>query len=205
MQTMTRLPEHNQAVSLNFQLDEADEDVHPQESKQFDGQQLPIAPEEYEKVMEQVVADKDKLLDKAKLVLGKTNHHLWTRLNSLYDKNLHSFRAQLMGEGAIQGIPIVATPLVQGAEKVSFRHKTRVYNTEQMEFLSNLCKQFVKAGMVVRCEPQRTSSPVLVVKKPNGKGFRMVIDLRMANKLVEELAAPAIHMDMVRDCLAGSR
>ena len=202
---MDKLPAHGKETSLDFCLDEPESDLLPQETKQFDGRQLPIAPDEYESIMKQVETDKDRLLQEAATVLGKKNAHLWERLKELYENNLHCFRTQLLGEGPIRGIPNVTTPLIPGAENATFRHKTRVYNAEQMEFLSSLCQRFIEAGMIIQCEPQKTSSPVLVVKKPNGKGFRMVIDLRMANKLVEELAAPAIHLDMVRNCLSGAK
>jgi hypothetical protein len=199
-------PKQDHAILSRFDtsLNKEETNLLPTESEKFDGQQLPIDPEEYDSIIKEVKENVDRLLADAKDVLGVEHEDIFNDLKNLYMENLDNFRAQLVSEGPICGIPIIETPLKPGAEHAVIRHKARVYTKEQMDFLSDLCKRFLKAGMIVRCGPQKTSSPVLVLKKPNGKGFRMVIDLRMANKLVEELAAPTIHLDMVRNCLAGA-
>jgi len=203
-QVMQQIGEHGEEIKFDFDLETTSADQHPQESKQFDGRQLPLDPKELKAVMHRVTSDKDKLLKEASEVLGPENRKLIEEFDKILNMNLNSFRDELIGEGPVRGVNMVPTTLKPGADKVTFSHKTRIYTAEQMQFLSEICQKFVKAGMIVRCEPQRTSSPALVIKKPNGKGFRMVIDLRMANKLVEDLAAPAVHLDMVRNCLSGS-
>ena len=201
------LPDHLQEVKLDFSRAATDDptEVHPQELRQFGGDQLPISKQDYDQIMEEVKKDKANLLKDATETLGPGYEELIRKLDELYSKNLDSFRSELLGDGPIKGFKVIETPLKEGAEHRVIKHKTRVYTAEQMEFLSQLCKRFLEAGLIIKCGPQKTSSPVLVVRKPNGKGFRMVIDLRMANKLVEELAAPAVHLDMVRNCLSGSK
>lgn len=194
--------ESGERPNFNLSIPEPNECVHPQESKMFDGEQLPLKPEEYEAAVKKAKADIDEACRQTMEDLkdAKTTEQLRELLNIFLD----NWRAQLINEGPAK-FKAVQTPLVEGGENASFNHKTRSYTREQMDFLSELCQRYLNAGMIIRCETQKTSSPVLVVKKPNGKGFRMTIDLRTANLLVQTLVAPAVHLDMVRSCLAGAK
>ena len=58
----------------------------------------------------------------------------------------------------------------------------------QRDILRKKLAKMIKNGLLVRDKDSYCSSPVLILPKPQNRGFRMVIDLRRLNGLVEELA-----------------
>lgn len=123
-------------------------------------------------------------------------------VTNLLRKHRDNFRRHLIGEGAAK-FAVTPTP-VKTDQPIAFSHRAREYSGEELQALQKILKRFLQYGMIVRCQAQNTSSPVLMVKKPNGKGWRMVLDLRKANQLVEALAPSAVHLSHVRHCLTGS-
>ena len=60
-------------------------------------------------------------------------------------------------------------------------------------------------GFVLENVNSEWASPVLVVKRPNGQGFRMVVDYRELNKLCEGVAFPMPDLDALVNELAESK
>ena len=85
--------------------------------------------------------------------------------------------------------------------RIRYRH----YSPEHKAFLSEFIDRLIKAGIVRKVVTARHCSPALVAKKPNGAGYRMVLDLRSPNQLqVVFLETPALSLQYVMQVLTDA-
>ena len=78
------------------------------------------------------------------------------------------------------------------------------YNTEQREEMNRQISKYVSCGMLKEVAPSHKASPILLIPKSDGS-YRMVVNFKRANTVVKKQSTCAIHIDSVRECLAGSK
>ena len=100
-------------------------------------------------------------------------------------------------------VPPLRNELKPGAEPV--RCSQRKYTQEQCEFLDNFIGSLLKYNFIVESVDSKWASPVLVVKKPDGRGFRMVIDLREVNARTISTTYPMPYLESIVRHLAKSK
>lgn len=140
---------------------------------------------------------------------------LYAPLRDLLHEFKHIFRVSLGAEEdrAADTVPL-RVHVKEGAVPVSC--KPRRYTAEKEKFLDEQVDDFVAKGMLVENPSSRWSSPVHVVAKPctpssDGtpvpldKRFRMVVDLRAVNALVQPMVWPMPLMETIYRRLAGRR
>lgn len=185
----------------DFETNVPEQGTHPAEDKYFNPDILPLDPESKAKILKEAEAALEDAIKPAYENMSKEN--AVTFHNNMKQK-LNNFRQQLTSDGPIK-IKAPPTVLKPGASSTFLGGRAHKYSDEEMEFLSALTKRFIKAGLIVSCETSQYCSPALVVRKPNNRGFRLVVDLRRANALVQQMCAPIVHLDMVRSRLQGSK
>ena len=95
------------------------------------------------------------------------------------------------------------TSLKPGARPV--RCGNRKYTHVERGYLEEFVGLLEQYGFVLENVNSEWASPVLVVKRPNGQGFRMVVDYRELNKLCEGVAFPMPDLDALVNELAESK
>jgi len=73
-------------------------------------------------------------------------------------------------------------------DAVPKRAQNRRYCLDHLQFTREFVRELESAGCVRRNPKSRWSSPVYVVGKPGGKGYRMTIDVRYPNSQLIPLA-----------------
>lgn len=98
---------------------------------------------------------------------------------------LGCWRTAIGGDPPARARPYEAK-LKDGA--VPVRARLPRYSDPQLEVIRAEVRKMAEAGLIEPMPEARFSSPVLIVKKPDGSP-RIVVDLRRVNKLVEEVAS----------------
>ncbi|CEO95672.1 hypothetical protein PBRA_009680 [Plasmodiophora brassicae] len=124
------------------------------------------------------------------------------RLRRLAFKRWNVWRTKLGPDPAAKVTPC-RTRLRQGARP--YRCKARRYSKEQSEFLEQFVSLLKKYGLVYENYNSEWASPVVVVRKPGNRGWRMCVDLREVNKLCEATAWPMPFLEAILQHLAGSK
>lgn len=96
----------------------------------------------------------------------------------------------------------VVIKLKSGAQPV--RIKQYPLRLEDREGIKEIIDRFLKYGLLTECESEY-NTPILPVKKADGKSYRLVQDLRAINKIVEDIhpvvANPYTLLTKLRDTL----
>jgi len=123
-------------------------------------------------------------------------------LTKLTRKYLNVWRRQ-MGSDPAAGVTPFETKLKPDA--TPYRCKARKYSAEQSEFMEQFTSSLMKYGLVYENFNSQWASPVVVVRKPGNKGFRMCVDLRAVNDRCEATAWPMPFLETMVQSLAGSK
>ena len=122
------------------------------------------------------------------------------KITNVLKMYLDVFRTKLGDDPPAKVDPMQAV-IKDGARPVKAR--VRRYSTEAKSWLSSFVKELEEKGLVYR-NPQATwASAAMPRAKPNGRGFRMVIDLRAINNCVELSPYPLPHLERVAARLKG--
>ena len=119
---------------------------------------------------------------------------------------LDNCRSQLVSDGPIrvESAPTILLPDVVLAQHSKNRIIPRNYSSEHRAFLVEFLERLRKAGIIRRVMTAYHAAPLIVVKKANG-AFRMVFDLRSANRHVQKSLTPAMSFEYVVHHLLGAR
>jgi hypothetical protein len=111
------------------------------------------------------------------------------------------FREKLQGDP-----PAKVTPMKLHRKPGSkpFVSKPRKMPMEMRNFLNHFISDLEECGFIRRNPSSRWASPVMVVPKPGGRGFRVVVDLRGLNLCLEPSAWPMPLLEVVLSSLGGS-
>ena len=142
----------------------------------------------------------DAMLSKAKAE-GLTDQQ-YQRLKALVYKYVDIWRITLQEDD-----PAKVTPYkVKLKEGVSspYRAKMRRYPPAHTDFANEFIQQLLKCGFVKRNPQSRWASPMLIVKKPDGKGLRFTVDLRGVNNLIDKVIWPMPIFKVILQYLEGS-
>ena len=123
-------------------------------------------------------------------------------LRKLVLKHSSVWKLQLGPDPPAKATPFV-TQLKEGA--MPFRCKARRYSAEQSEFMRNFTDLLIQYGLVYENYNAKWASPVVVVSKAGGNGFRMCVDLRAVNALCNPSAWPMPFLESIVNDLAGSK
>ena len=141
-----------------------------------------------------------KMADKAKSQgLSQTGHN---RLTKMLAANLDLFRTVMSGDPPIKVEPM-RTELKPGA--VPYRCKPRHYTPEQQKFLEEMTETLEKHGLIYMNLDSKWASPVLVVRKPDGRGYRLCVDLREVNARCQPTVWPMPDIESMKSRLAGAK
>jgi hypothetical protein len=80
----------------------------------------------------------------------------------------------------------------------------RAYSAEQRKWLSDFVARLLKAGIIRRTLTNSHCSPAMVVQKPGGRGWRLVVDLRLSNRVLVKHLSPCLALHQVLHFLAGA-
>ncbi|CEP03613.1 hypothetical protein PBRA_009498 [Plasmodiophora brassicae] len=122
------------------------------------------------------------------------------KLRLILRRHLNEFRTRLGQDKPVDVEPMV-TQLKQDA--TPYRCKPRFYNPKQKEFLDDMICMLKENGLVYMNMNSRWASPVLVVKKPKGDGYRLCVDLRQVNARCVPTAWPMPNVESVTRKLSG--
>ncbi|XP_059687384.1 LOW QUALITY PROTEIN: uncharacterized protein LOC132319767 [Gavia stellata] len=86
--------------------------------------------------------------------------------------------------GKAKNAELVVVKLKEGARPV--RVKQYPLKLEDRRGVKSIIEEFIKFGLLIECSSEY-NTPILPVKKPDGKTYRLVQDLRAINKIVEDL------------------
>ncbi|CEO98942.1 hypothetical protein PBRA_007056 [Plasmodiophora brassicae] len=83
-----------------------------------------------------------------------------------------------------------------------YRCRPRSYNPKQKEFLDEMIRMLLENNLIYLNMNSRWASPVLVVKKPHGRGYRLCVDLRQVNSRTVPTAWPMPNIEAASRKLA---
>ncbi|KAK1204014.1 POL5 protein, partial [Pygoscelis papua] len=102
--------------------------------------------------------------------------------------------------GKAKHVKPIEIHLKQGAQIV--RIKQYPLRLKDREGIKGIIEKFLQYGLLKECESEY-NTPILPIKKPDGKSYRLVQDLRAINKIVEDLhpvvANPYTLLTKLRD------
>ncbi|CEP03568.1 hypothetical protein PBRA_009453 [Plasmodiophora brassicae] len=122
------------------------------------------------------------------------------RLRLMLKRHVNEFRTKLGHDAPVDVEPMV-TKLKPGA--TPYRCKPRTYNPNQKEFLDDMIRMLKENGLIYLNLNSRWASPVLVVKKPHGNGYRLCVDLRQVNARSVPTAWPMPNVEAATRKLNG--
>ena len=105
-------------------------------------------------------------------------------------------------ESEISKLSPIRPTLKPGAQPVFA--KPRRMSLKQLDWLQQHINQTVRLGMLKQVENPVWGIPVFVVKKPYGKGWRMVADFRALNSLTLPSSLPMPLLEQLIECTSGS-
>ncbi|KAK4820003.1 hypothetical protein QYF61_017382 [Mycteria americana] len=86
--------------------------------------------------------------------------------------------------GKAKNAELVVVKLKEGARPI--RVKQYPLKLEDRRGVKHIIDEFIKFGLLTECSSEY-NTPILPVKKPDGKTYRLVQDLRAINRIVEDL------------------
>ncbi|KAK4812345.1 hypothetical protein QYF61_017122 [Mycteria americana] len=86
--------------------------------------------------------------------------------------------------GKAKNAELVVVKLKEGARPI--RVKQYPLKLEDRRGVKHIIEEFIKFGLLTECSSEY-NTPILPVKKPDGKTYRLVQDLRAINRIVEDL------------------
>ncbi|KAK4817880.1 hypothetical protein QYF61_001690 [Mycteria americana] len=86
--------------------------------------------------------------------------------------------------GKAKNAELVVVKLKEGARPI--RVKQYPLKLEDRRGVKRIIEEFIKFGLLTECSSEY-NTPILPVKKPDGKTYRLVQDLRAINRIVEDL------------------
>ncbi|KAK4810779.1 hypothetical protein QYF61_008751, partial [Mycteria americana] len=91
--------------------------------------------------------------------------------------------------GKAKNAELVVVKLKEGARPI--RVKQYPLKLEDRRGVKRIIEEFIKFGLLTECF-SKYNNPILPVKKPDGKTYRLVQDLRAINRIVEDLHPPQL-------------
>ena len=143
------------------------------------------------------------------------------RENGLSEDGCEKMRALLVEYRGILRLrygchpPIVGEPakLPVDDSVVPVKTKTRRYNYEAQQWMNKFVRRAYEYGYLERCETATWISSPVIVKKANGKDFRMTLDLKAVNAATRVVGSPMQTTNLTHlractsyfslDCLSG--
>ena len=121
-------------------------------------------------------------------------------ITNVLKKHLDVFRTKL-GDDPPAKVEEMRAVIKTDAKPVKAR--VRRYSEEARQWLSSFVKELETKGLIYK-NPQATwASAAMPRPKPNGRGYRMVIDLRAINNCVELSPYPLPHLERISQMLKG--
>jgi len=129
----------------------------------------------------------------------------WNVLFKLVKEYKDIFRVDLCEDPPSRVTPM-SVSFKPGAEKKTWSSYNLKYTQEELQWLKSHIDKLQKLGYIYRNPHARMESPALVVPKPGQpKEYRLCVDVKIPNSLIENTHWPMPHLDTIKGYWMHSR